>query len=604
MTRPLPVQRWSIRTKTVALVAGYVVALCVVYGAFTISLVRREVARTQDRLEQTARLVGAELDAYVESGRQRLATVSRLPGLTYGLRTIEEASGEGRIPPWTSLHYLFFKSRVFTGGVFLLDRTGKVLWTEPPGQPWVGDTLAPQPTIAQVYARKQNLVSGGLDADRLFDRPHALIAFPVESPDGEIEGVLGGIVDLTAPEFTKILRAAATSEGRFIEVVDQNRRAIAGNDYPPADFAKAPTAAAADAWMLATVPLGQAPWQVIAGQPRAIALAEVWQSQRLLLALGLGLLVLALVVGTPIVNGFVRAIRRLTGAAEVMSRGDLSQPVNVGPRRDELATLARAFDQMRLELARSHAALERRLEEREELIRLQEVFLAGISHELRTPLNAIIGYGDMLADESLSPDGRQYLATLRAQSEHLLRMLSDLLTLSGLNTGTLAVEVCPVRVAAILARLKPLADELRHGKAVEVVWECPDALPTIETDPLRLEQILTNLLTNALKFTDQGRVVVRVLERTEQSRIAFEVSDTGIGIAAHELPHIFDEFRQVDGSLTRPYGGVGLGLTLVKKLTALLAGTVAVRSQPGAGSTFTVDLPQRFNAAGGASAAA
>jgi signal transduction histidine kinase len=603
MTRPHP-QRFSIRTKTVALVVGYVLALCAVYGTFTVSLVRREVARSQDRLQQTARLVAAELDAYLESGRQRLATVSRLPGLTYGLRTIEEASGEGRIPPWTSLHYLFFKSPVFTGGAFLVDRTGKVLWTEPPGQPWLGDTLTSDPVIAAVFARHESVVSGGLNADRLIDRPHALIAFPVENPEGAVEGVLGGIVDLTAPELTKILRAVATSEGRFIEIVDQHRQVIAGDDRPSGALGQAAAEPDADAWMLATVPLGQAPWQVVTGQARSVALAEVWQSQRLLLALGLGLLLLALAVGTPIVNGFVRAIQRLTDSAEVMSRGDLSHPVEVGRRRDELATLARAFDQMRLEVARSRTALERRLEEREELIRLQEVFLAGISHELRTPLNAIIGYSDMLADEPLSADGRQYLATLRTQSEHLLRMLSDLLTLSGLNTGTLVVEACPVRVAALLARLKPLADELSRGKAVQVTWECADTLPTIETDPLRLEEILTNLLTNALKFTEHGRVSVRVWERTDEPGIAFEVSDTGIGIPAHELPHIFDEFRQVDGSLTRPYGGVGLGLTLVKKLSTLLSGTVTVQSTPGAGSTFTVSLPLRFQAAGSASAAA
>jgi len=142
--------------------------------------------------------------------------------------------------------------------------------------------------------------------------------------------------------------------------------------------------------------------------------------------------------------------------------------------------------------------------------------------------------------------------------------------------------------------LRPLADELSKGKDVEVRWECPASLPMIETDALRLEQILANLLTNALKFTAQGHVVVRVDDEHTRGRIVFEVSDTGIGIPAHELPHIFDEFRQIDGSLTRRYGGVGLGLTLVKKLAALLSGTVTVRSQPGAGSTFRVDLPLRF----------
>ena len=226
-------RHWSIRTKAVALVVGYVVALCGVYGAFTVSLMRRETARAHDRLEQTAQLVAAELDAYVASGRQRLDTVSRLPGMAYGLRTIQEASGEGRIPPWTTLHYLFFKSPVFTGGAFLLDRGGKVLWTEPPGQPWVGRTLADHPAIAPVYAQRRAAVSGGLPADLLSARTHAVLAFPVQNPGGGIDGVLGGIVDLTAPEVTAILAAVSTSEGRFVEVVDADGARIGGS-APPA----------------------------------------------------------------------------------------------------------------------------------------------------------------------------------------------------------------------------------------------------------------------------------------------------------------------------------------------------------------------------------
>jgi signal transduction histidine kinase len=276
-----------------------------------------------------------------------------------------------------------------------------------------------------------------------------------------------------------------------------------------------------------------------------------------------------------------------------VSGGGLSHLFDVGLRGDELATLGRTFDQMRLELARSRAALEQRLEEREELFRLKEEFLAGISHELRTPLNAIIGYTDMLAEERLTAEGRECLTTVRTQSEHLFRMVSDLLTLSGLNTGTLPVELSPVRVPSVVARLKPLADELCRGKDIKVEWICPDTLPTIETDPLRLEQILANLIANAIKFTPRGQVTLDVSEDADEERVVFAVSDTGIGIPAHDVPHIFDEFRQVDGSLTRVYGGVGLGLTLVKKLVALLVGSVSVRSQVGVGSTFTVALPLR-----------
>jgi hypothetical protein len=143
-------------------------------------------------------MIAAELDAYIESGRQRLVTIAQLPGMVYGLRTIQEAKGEGYIPPWTTLHYLFFHSPVFTGGVFLLDRAGKVLWTEPAGLPWNGQNLADYPPIAEMYQQGQELISSGFGADRLLNSPHVVVGVPIKNPDGEIDGILGGVIDLTA----------------------------------------------------------------------------------------------------------------------------------------------------------------------------------------------------------------------------------------------------------------------------------------------------------------------------------------------------------------------------------------------------------------------
>ncbi|MBI3801500.1 MAG: HAMP domain-containing histidine kinase, partial [Deltaproteobacteria bacterium] len=302
----------------------------------------------------------------------------------------------------------------------------------------------------------------------------------------------------------------------------------------------------------------------------------------------------ALATGAPFINGFVRPIEKLTTYAEMMARGDLSQPVMVGERRDEIATLARAFERMRSELARSRLALEQRLEEREELIRLKEEFLANISHELRTPLHVIIGYTDMLLAAEMNTNSGTALNRIRTQSEHLFRLLSDLMTLSGMNTGKLTLQISPITVPDLLARLAPLVERLRQGKEIEAVWECPTLLPSVETDALRLEQVLTNLITNAFKFTHQGTITIRAYHDTERERMVFEVADTGIGIPEPELPHIFDEFRQVDGSMSRAYGGLGLGLALVRKLATLLQGEVTVVSQVGQGSIFTLTLPLRL----------
>lgn len=228
------------------------------------------------------------------------------------------------------------------------------------------------------------------------------------------------------------------------------------------------------------------------------------------------------------------------------------------------------------------------------MIRLKEEFLANISHELRTPLNVIIGYTDMLLDEEMSTEVYTILTRVRLQSEHLFHLLSDLMTLSGANTGKFSLQISPVRVPDLLARLSPLVDRLRQGKEVEAVWDCPVLLPAVETDALRLEQVLTNLITNAFKFTHRGKITIRARYDTAREKIVFEVTDTSIGIPGHELPHIFDEFRQVDGSMSRSYGGMGLGLALVRKLAALLQGEVTVASQVGQGSIFTVTLPLRL----------
>jgi signal transduction histidine kinase len=564
------VRGWSLTAKSVALLVAYAAVLAAVYGVFTTLLVRGETSATHDRLEQTARLVAAEIDAQVAAGKERLATVASLPGLVHGLQRMREAGAEGYIPPWTTLHYLFFKSPVFTGGVFLLDRSGTVLWTEPPDLPWRGRSLAAHPTVAALYRGGGEAISSALEGDALIAAPHVLIGYPISGADGEVDGVLGGIIDLAAG-FMPALSAVSTAEGRYLAVVDQAGRVLSGTDRAVLDAA----------------PVADAASLVAAGQPAETAQAPIHRLQRVLLGAGFGMLLLALAWGSRVIRGSVGAIARLTRSAEVMAEGDLSQPVGVDARHLELATLARTFERMRVELCRSHAALTERLAEREDLMRLKEEFLANVSHELRTPLNVIFGYTDMLLDDEQDATRRDALARIRAQSEQLLHLVRDLMTLSGLNAGRIALELAPVHAHDLLARVRALA----QGRAVPATFECEGTVPVLYTDALRLEQVLANLLTNAFKFTPEGAVAVRVRHVAAADRVVFEVADTGVGIPAHELPHVFDEFRQVDGSMSRQHGGVGLGLALVRRLVGLLGGEVTVVSLPGAGSTFTVVLP-------------
>ena len=588
--RDLAAPRGSIRAKSIALFVGYVLVLCLVYVAFTVHLIRREAAVGHDRLGQTARMVAAEVDAFLESGRQRLATVAALPGLVYGLRSIQENRSGGPIAPWTTLHYLLFRSPVFTAGVFLVDTSGTVLWTEPPGLPWVGRSFGSFGPVEASQRGGVAVVSDGVGPDALLPGPHVLVTAPIASPEGEIAGVLGGVIDLRATELTAILGRLSPAEGRFLAVLDAGGRTLA-TTTGAALLEPWHVPAADGAPLLAAAPLAVASWKVMAGQPRATALAHIWQLQWVLLGVGAAVLLVAVVVGGMFVRGVVRAVDGLTGHAEVMARGDLSQPVEIDTGHDEIATLGRTFERMRIELQRSQLALEQRLEEREELMRLKEEFLANVSHELRTPLHVIVGYTDMLADAPMTEDQQDALARIRVQSERLLHLLGDLMTLSGVSTGKLSVTPGTVTVRELVKRLAPLVDRLRRDKPVEVEWDCPLGIPALHTDGSRVEQVLTNLVTNAFKFTPRGRITIRARHEPESRCVVFEVADTGIGIPADELPYVFDEFRQVDGSMSRNHEGMGLGLALVKRLVELLGGEVTVSSAVGEGSCFTVSLP-------------
>jgi len=148
-----------------------------------------------------------------------------------------------------------------------------------------------------------------------------------------------------------------------------------------------------------------------------------------------------------------------------------------------------------------------------------------------------------------------------------------------------------VRLCDVVARVRPLMEHLAEERAITAVCDVPSGDATLCTDPVRLEQVLTNLLTNAFKFTAAGSVTLRVRDAAAAGLVRFEVADTGTGIPEAEVAHVFDEFRQVDGSMSRAHGGMGLGLALVRRLVELLGGEVSVTSTPGVGSTFAVTLP-------------
>ena len=228
-------------------------------------------------------------------------------------------------------------------------------------------------------------------------------------------------------------------------------------------------------------------------------------------------------------------------------------------------------------------------------------FLANMSHEIRTPMNAIIGFSDMLAEEDLVTEQKQYVDTIRDSGHHLLQVIDDILDFSKIEAGQLDTEIIEYSLGILLNSIETLARPSAKEKGLDFKIVKSKELPAfIQTDPSRLRQCLINLINNAIKFTEQGYVHVKIslYEDNDRPLVRFDIEDTGIGIAKNRQQAIFESFTQADGSTTRAYGGTGLGLTVTKQLAELLGGELTLTSEPGNGSVFSLVMPTGVDTTG------
>jgi two-component system NtrC family sensor kinase len=357
--------------------------------------------------------------------------------------------------------------------------------------------------------------------------------------------------------------------------------------------------------MMGTVVLEHAPWQVVAGQPPSLALAGVWHFQRELWLIGLALLLVTVAVAAPILNGFVRSLKHLTDAAETMSRGDLSQPVLVGARRDELATLARAFEQLRVELGRSRRTLEQRLEEREGLIQLltrtnQELHAAqarlieaerfaaigemsaAVAHGIRNPVAGIKLAAQVVSAEL--PDLHPLRDSVNDVIEEADKLEARIKTLLDF-ARPFEPHPAPQRIERIVAEAVSYLRSRMTAQGIELTVDLSPTLPEAQLDAAQIEQVLLALLSNAVEaMPGGGTITVTGRLGDDGLRLCLEVADTGPGIPPQHMSRLFELF------FTTKSSGTGLGLPVAKKIVERHGGTITVASEVGKGTRFTIEL--------------
>ncbi|MHB8512053.1 MAG: HAMP domain-containing sensor histidine kinase [Actinomycetota bacterium] len=381
--------------------------------------------------------------------------------------------------------------------------------------------------------------------------------------------------------------------------VQSNHVKLAGDDLP---FLADNTRTKAGKIEILSAPLlvgGAEVATIVIGLP---AHASGWTASALAILVA-AVVALVLGMGVKAARSVSEPITKLVDTARSLGSGDLSKRAEIAGR-DEVGRLSAAFNQMASELQASHEELERKVEQRtaelaranselERVSKAKSDFLAAMSHELRTPLHTVIGFSEMLADPKFKlgdqKERRTYAENILTSGKHLLGLIEELLDLAKIEAGKIVIDPQPVAIQDVIAQVRTTMEPAAKAKSISISLETPKRIPNVIADRGRVVQILLNLVSNAIKYTQAGGAI-RIELRADDPYLCIAVADNGPGLTEEECAHVFEPFERGNAA-QGPVEGVGLGLALARQLVELHGGRIWVSSTPSEGSTFSFTLP-------------